>query len=145
MALYLLYSLVLALMVSWSGGSLSLLVIPLPESQASSTLVTPPLLLGSLASLALMIPPQGCGGSPVSGMLVTPLLVCRGSPASGLLAGDNSRLWGESASASAVGDSCLSESELVGDSSSLLGEGLDTLLSVLTWDLLWRQLKAVSL
>ena len=44
------------------------------------------------------------------------------------------QLWGESASASAVGDSCLSESELVSDSLSLLGgRGMDTLLSVLTW------------
>ena len=68
------------------------------------------------------------------------------SPASGLLTGDNSGLWGESASASTVGVSCSSESELVGDSSSLLGgRGMDTLLSVLTWDLPWRWLKAASL
>ena len=60
-----------------------------------------------------------------------------GGPASGLLAVDNSKLWVESVSASAVGDSCLSESELFCDSSSLLrGRGMDTLLSVLTCGLL---------
>ena len=129
MFLYLLWCIVLALVVSWSGLSLSLLVSPLLGCQASLVLVTPPLLLGSLISLVLL----------------TPSLVCEGSLASGLLAGDNSRLWGELATASAVGDSCSSESELVGDSSSLMGRGMNTLLSVLTSGLMWRQLKAASL
>ena len=73
-------------------------------------------------------------------------MVCRGSLSSGLLVGDNSfGLGGESASASAVGDSCLSELELLGDSSSLRGRRMDTLWSVLTWDLLFSKLKAASL
>ena len=63
-----------------------------------------------------------------------------------VLAGDNSSgLGGEFASASAVGDSCLLELELVGDSSSLRGRGMDTLWSVLTWGLLWSWVKAASL
>ena len=53
-----------------------------------------------------------------------------GSLSSGLLACDNSSgLGGESASVSAVSDSCSSKSELVGDSSPLKGKGMDTLLS----------------
>ena len=129
--LYLLCSVALALVVSWSGGSLSLLVTPL---------------LGRWASSALVTPHQICRESQVSGMLVTPPLVFGRSPASGLLSGYNSRLWGESALSSAVGASFSSESELVGDSSSLLGgRGMDTLLSVLTWGLPWRQLKAALL
>ena len=62
------------------------------------------------------------------------------------LAGDDFGLWGESASASAVGDSCLLELELVGDFSSLLmRRGMDSLFSVLTWGLLWMWLKTASL
>ena len=144
---HLLWSLVLAFMVSWSGGSSSLWVTTPLGSQESAVLVTPPLLLGSLASWVLVIPPQGCRESLVFGMLVTPPLVCGRSQASVLLAGDNSGLWGELISTSAVGgDSCSLESELVGDSSSLvMWRGIDMLLSVFTWGLLWRQLKAVSL
>ena len=104
--LYLLSSLVLALVVSWSGRS-PLLVTPSLGSQASLVLVTPPLLLGSPVSLVLVTLPEGCGESL----------------ASGLLAGDNSGLWGELASASAVSDSCLSEVELVGDFITTGGKG----------------------
>ena len=145
MVLYLLCSLVLAFMVSWSGKSLSLLVTPLLGSWTSLALVTPPLLLGSLASSALVTPPQVCGVSQASCTLVTPPWSVGWSLASGLLAGDNSGLWGELALASAVGDSCL----LVRASWLLLvtteGRGMDTLLSILTWGLLWRWLKAASL
>ena len=101
---------------------------------------------GSLASLALMTLPLVCKESTTLAVLVTPPLVSRGSPSSGLLAVDNPWAWGgELVSASAVHDSCSSESELVGDSSSLRGRGMDTLLSVLTWGFLWRSLKAVLL
>ena len=88
---------------------------------------------GSLASLALVTPPLVCREGPVVALLVTSPLGCGRSLASGLLIGVNSSgLWGELASAFAVGDSCLSESELDGDYSSLRGRGIDMLWGVLS-------------
>ena len=124
----------MALLWGWSG-----------ESSALGLLVTP--LLGSLALLALLTPPLVCReGLAVALMVTTPLVCGGGSLASGLPTGDNSfGLVGESAPASAVGDSCSSESDLDGDSSLLRDRGMDTLWSVLTWGLPWSWLKAVSL
>ena len=128
------FSLVFTL-VGWSGGS-------------SSLLVTSPLVCEGSQTPALVISPLVCGGSLSAGVpwLVTPLCGM-GNPAFGVLTGDSSLgLQGELASASAVGDSTSWSlgSESDGDSSSLL-RGMDALLSVFTWGLPWRQLKAVSL
>ena len=53
------------------------------------------LLLGSLASLAVLTSPLVCRESLSLVTLVTPPLVCGGSLSSGLLAGDNSSGLGE--------------------------------------------------
>ena len=49
------------------------------------------------------------------------------------------------ASASAVDDSCSLEPELDDDSSSLRGRGMKILWSILSWHLLWSELKVASL
>ena len=101
---------------------------------------------GSPGSPVLVTHPLVCREGLAVALLVTASLVWWGSLASGLLAGDNtSGLLGESASTSAVGGSCKSELELDGDSSLLRGRGMDTLWCVLTWGLLWSQLKVAPL
>ena len=78
--------------------------------------------------------------------LVTPPMACKGESGFRSAAGDRSLgLRGELASASAVDDSYMAESELFGNSSSPRGRGIDPVLSVLTWGLLQRWLKAASL
>ena len=68
-----------------------------------------------------MTPPVVCEGSQTSSVLLTPPLVHEWSLSAGVLAGYSSMgLWGELVSASAIGDSYSLESELFGDSLSLL-------------------------